>query len=77
MTWCCTGCAINWYPYQCRGGACPTCGGGTVPRHEAASPEAVERHKSATARSCSPSAAQIAWLRALYEAPAYEGRRAA
>jgi len=47
MTYFCTECIINWWPYQAKAGCCPTCGGGTVRRHEPASPEAERLHNRA------------------------------
>jgi uncharacterized Zn finger protein (UPF0148 family) len=45
MTYHCSECLVNWWPYQARGGCCPTCGGGTTRRNEPASEEAVRMHK--------------------------------
>ncbi len=42
MTLYCSECAVNWWPYQAKGGVCPQCGGGTVARQEPASAGAEE-----------------------------------
>jgi hypothetical protein len=47
MTYYCSECLVNWWPYQTAAGCCPTCGGGTVRRHEPASPEAETLHRRA------------------------------
>ncbi|MFP5364080.1 MAG: hypothetical protein ACLGI5_15285 [Thermoleophilia bacterium] len=38
----CSECVVNWWPFQAKGGCCPSCGGGTVRRQEPASDEADE-----------------------------------
>jgi hypothetical protein len=40
MSYYCTECVVNWWPYQTRDGRCPRCGGGTVRRQERASDDA-------------------------------------
>jgi hypothetical protein len=40
MSYYCSECVVNWWPYQTDDGHCPTCGGGMVPRQELASDEA-------------------------------------
>jgi hypothetical protein len=40
MSYYCSECVVNWWPYQTDHGHCPTCGGGTVRKHEAASDDA-------------------------------------
>lgn len=45
MTYYCSECVVNWWPYQAKGGCCPTCGGGTVRRNEPASEEADRLHR--------------------------------
>ncbi len=40
MSYYCSECVVNWRPYQTDDGDCPTCGGGTVRRHEPAGDEA-------------------------------------
>ena len=47
MTYHCSECVVNWWPYQAKGGCCPTCGGGTVRRNEPASEEADRMHRRA------------------------------
>jgi hypothetical protein len=37
MTYYCSECVVNWWPYQARDGCCPSCGGGTSRRQEPAS----------------------------------------
>lgn len=29
MTYHCSTCVVNWFPYMCNAGVCPACGGGT------------------------------------------------
>ncbi len=36
----CSQCLVNWWPYQAKGGCCPRCGGGTSFRQEPASDDA-------------------------------------
>lgn len=53
MTWQCTRCDVNWWPYQCKEGknyACPECGGGLRPVHVPGSLDADARYKAAQAR---------------------------
>jgi hypothetical protein len=40
MTYYCSECVVNWWPYQALGGSCPRCGGGTHRRQEPASHDA-------------------------------------
>ncbi len=40
MSYYCSECVVNWWPYQAKGGCCPRCGGGTVRRQEPASDDA-------------------------------------
>lgn len=40
MSYYCSVCVVNWWPYQAKGGCCPVCGGGTVRRQERASDDA-------------------------------------
>ena len=40
MTYYCSECVVNWWPYQTDHGHCPTCGGGTVRKQEPASDDA-------------------------------------
>lgn len=40
MTYYCSECVVNWWPYQARDGCCPSCGGGTIRRQEPASDDA-------------------------------------
>lgn len=37
MSYFCSECLVNWWPYQATGGCCPRCGGGTRFRQEPAS----------------------------------------
>jgi hypothetical protein len=47
VTYYCSECVVNWWPYQARDGCCPTCGGGTTRSHEPASEEAEVLHRRA------------------------------
>jgi len=47
MTYHCSECLVNWWPYQATAGCCPFCGGGTVRSHESASEEADRMHRRA------------------------------
>ncbi len=47
MTYYCSSCVVNWYPYQCADGCCPECGGGTVRKQEPADPDTDARFKVA------------------------------
>jgi len=49
MTYYCSECVMNWWPYQCTDGACPECGGGTSRRREPVSEDADVRHRAALA----------------------------
>jgi hypothetical protein len=40
MSFYCSECVVGWWPYQCRDGCCPVCGGGTVRRQERAGDDA-------------------------------------
>jgi hypothetical protein len=40
MSYFCSECLVNWWPYQAKGGCCPRCGGGTRLRQEPASDDA-------------------------------------
>lgn len=40
MSYFCSECVVNWWPYQAKGGCCPRCGGGTVRRPEPAGEDA-------------------------------------
>jgi hypothetical protein len=40
MSYYCSECDVNWWPYQTDHGHCPSCGGGTVRRQERASDDA-------------------------------------
>jgi hypothetical protein len=40
MSYYCSECVVNWWPYQTDDGCCPTCGGGTIRRQEPASDDA-------------------------------------
>ena len=45
MTYYCSECVVNWHPFQCPGGACPDCGGGTKRSNDPASPDAGTLHR--------------------------------
>ncbi len=47
MTYYCSECVINWWPYQCAAGCCPECGGGTTRKQEPADADADVRFKAA------------------------------
>jgi hypothetical protein len=40
---------MNWHPFQCTGGACPQCGGGTKRSNDPVSSDADARHRVALA----------------------------
>lgn len=40
MSYFCSECLVNWWPYQAKGGCCPRCGRGTTRRQEPASDDA-------------------------------------
>jgi len=40
MSYSCSECVVNRWPYQARDGRCPSCGGGTTRRQERASGDA-------------------------------------
>lgn len=50
MTYFCSTCVVNWYPYQATDGRCPECRGGTRRTLEPVSDDAVERHRAATVK---------------------------
>ncbi len=50
MTYFCGECCMNWWPYQCTDGCCPTCGGGTRRTYDPVSPDANELHQAALAK---------------------------
>ena len=41
MSYYCSECVVNWWPFQANDGCCPRCGGGTVRRQEPASDDAA------------------------------------
>ena len=41
MSYFCSECLVNWWPYQAKNGCCPRCGGGTTRRQEPASDDAA------------------------------------
>jgi hypothetical protein len=49
MTYYCSECVTNWWPYQCTDGACPECGCGTTRSREPASDDADLRHRTVLA----------------------------
>jgi len=51
MSYYCSECVVNWSPYQCDRGNCPTCGGGTVRRQEPASDDADTLYRIAHAEA--------------------------
>ena len=51
MTYYCSACVMNWWPYHCADGACPECGGGTTRSREPASEDAEARHRAALAEA--------------------------
>ena len=54
MTYYCSTCVANWFPYMCNSGACPACGGGTKRTlTEPASIDAVPRFNAARAATAS------------------------
>jgi hypothetical protein len=40
MSYYCSDCLVNWWPYQTRHGRCPTCGGATIESQEPPSVDA-------------------------------------
>ena len=46
MSYYCSECVVNWWPYQTKQGCCPKCGGGTVLRQERASDDADALHRA-------------------------------
>ncbi len=49
MTYHCSECVVNWWPYQCAEGRCPECGGGTSRSREPISDDADARHRAVLA----------------------------
>lgn len=49
MTYYCSECVVNWWPYQATAGCCPLCGSGTSRRNEPASDDADDLHRQARA----------------------------
>jgi len=49
MTYYCSECVMNWWPYQCAEGCCPECGGGTSRSREPVSEDADARHRAVLA----------------------------
>jgi hypothetical protein len=49
MTYYCSNCVVNWWPYQATAGCCPLCGSGTSRRQEPASDDADALHRKARA----------------------------
>ena len=49
MTYYCSECVMNWWPYQCTEGSCPECGGGTSRSREPISDDADVRHRAVLA----------------------------
>ncbi len=49
MTYRCTSCDVNWWPYMTDGGACVLCGGGTFRSGGAPTPGCGELHRAAIA----------------------------
>lgn len=46
MTYECDTCCIRWLPYQCRNGACPSCGSGCKRTNEPSTEGAADLHKA-------------------------------
>lgn len=51
MTYYCSECVVNWWPYMAKDGCCPLCGGGTSRRQEPASSDAEELYRVARAQA--------------------------
>jgi hypothetical protein len=51
MTYYCSECVVNWWPYQATDGCCPCCGGGTSRRQEPASDDADDLFSAARAEA--------------------------
>ncbi|MDX6718792.1 MAG: hypothetical protein QOJ63_1046 [Solirubrobacteraceae bacterium] len=49
MTYYCSECVMNWWPYQTFEGCCPECGGGTKRSYEPVSEDADVRHRNVLA----------------------------
>ncbi len=47
MTYYCSECVVNWWPYMAKDGCCPLCGGGTSRRQEPASNDVEEQFRIA------------------------------
>ncbi len=45
MSYWCGNCLTHWAPYHCDNGACPKCGGGTIPRQEPVDEDAGNLHR--------------------------------
>ncbi|MEA2243453.1 MAG: hypothetical protein QOD24_3009 [Solirubrobacteraceae bacterium] len=48
MSYYCSECNVNWWPYQTDHGHCPSCGGGTIRRQEPASDDADTLYRVAS-----------------------------
>jgi hypothetical protein len=48
MSYYCSECDVNWWPYQTDHGHCPSCGGGTIRRQEPASDDAGRLYRIAS-----------------------------
>jgi len=51
MSYYCSECVVNWWPYQTVDGRCPNCGGGTVRKQERASDDADTLYRFARAEA--------------------------
>ncbi|HEX7259385.1 MAG TPA: hypothetical protein VF272_00445 [Candidatus Saccharimonadia bacterium] len=51
MTYYCSECVANWWPYMAKDGCCPQCGGGTSRRQEPASDDVDELYRAASAET--------------------------
>src|SRR3954453_17814086 len=51
MTYYCSECVVNWWPYQATAGCCPRWGGGTSRRQEPASDDADDLFSAARAEA--------------------------
>jgi hypothetical protein len=49
MTYYCSECVMNWWPYQCTDGRCPECHGGTKRSRDPVSEDADRRHRAVLA----------------------------
>lgn len=59
LSYSCSECDVNWWPYQTDHGRCPSCGGGTVRRQERASEDADTLYRIA----CDEAAKRVAHAR--------------